>query len=184
MTTMHKKPLSQEPSRRLISWLPLLNDIPPGIIVDLACGYGRNGAAFVEKGRKVCFVDKNADALEFIRNGVGVGCSGDLNVQLIKTLQRDLCNDVLPFNAESIAGLVVVHYFDEDVIEALLKCLKHKGFLYYESIDDRGGNYHELPNAGWFKSKLERDFKILKFHERPSVFDQTKATIKVLAVRK
>lgn len=45
---VHKKPLDQTPSLKLLEFINL-DKIPVGPIVDLACGYGRNGAFFVQK---------------------------------------------------------------------------------------------------------------------------------------
>lgn len=54
---IHKKPIDQSPSKVLFEHIDLVN-IVDAPIANIACGYGRNGALFVDLGHKVIFVCK------------------------------------------------------------------------------------------------------------------------------
>lgn len=175
-----RKPLSREASPRFTKMIPLLGQIPEGIIVDLACGYGRNGLVFVRSGREVLFIDKDHDALESI---VNQNRQRGLNMNLIKTVRMDFNVEEPFFLSKSLAGLIVVHYFNEHLIGNILHKIKDGGFLYYESIDDRRGNYLELPRRGWFDEQMSGNFKVLEYNQRVSKHDPNKCTVNILAIK-
>lgn len=176
----HKKPISQDPSPRLLRVMPLINEIPHGVILDVACGYGRNGAVFLRMGREVHFIDRNTEALDFIAKEDGLGIK---NKKLIKVIELDLDVWLPCWDKDDVAGIIIVHYFNEKLIEYLLQHVKPGGFFFYESIDDRGGNCLELPTVGWFAKRMRGLFKVLHCTERASKHDPQRCTICVLAIR-
>ena len=73
----------------------------------------------------------------------------------------------------------MVHYFNAVAILEAVNSLMPGGFLYYESIDDRGRNYLELPPNGWFRNNLENKMEFDMYIERPSRHDEQKSTIRL-----
>ena len=86
----YPRPKEQSPSEPLIRHIDhnrILKELP---IVDVACGYGRNGAYFVNKGYEVFFVDIDQEALSFIQQGTGVAENGECISGKYHTIREDL----------------------------------------------------------------------------------------------
>ena len=101
--------------------------IPPGEVLDLACGSGRHSRLLAGGGRKVLAVDRDADALARI--------SGPD----IQTFQYDLEQDTgqalrWPFGVNRFAGIVVTNYLYRPLFEALFASLASGGVLLYETF--------------------------------------------------
>ena len=170
MRCVHRRPISNEPSPCLHRMVSEIEFIPEGIILDIACGYGRNGALLLSMGHRVHFIDINQEALDFVGKHYDKG--------LATIIHKDLSKESLGYPFNCIAGIIMVHYFNAKIIQEAVKALKSGGFLYYESIDDRGGNYLELPPNGWFKDNLD-GMKFDMYVESPSKHDAGKSTIRV-----
>ena len=74
-----------QPSRFLMAYAHLLLDKPhAGPVLDLACGEGRNGLFFAERGLRVIFCDRSESALGEVKQGASqLGLS-------VETWQLDL----------------------------------------------------------------------------------------------
>ncbi len=100
--------------------------IPPGEVLDLACGAGRHSRLLAGQGYSVLAVDRNAEALAL---AVGAG---------IQTQQADLETENpgqdWPFAADRFAGIVVVNYLHRPLWTALVGSLALNGILIYETF--------------------------------------------------
>ncbi len=172
MGQIHKRPISNEPSPWLKDLLSQITFIPDGPVLDIACGYGRNGALLLSMGFKVHFIDINLEALNFI--------SQSFDKRLTTVIQKDLLNENLGYPSNSVAGIIMVHYFNEPILTEAIDSLKTGGFLYYESIADRGGNYLELPPNKWFRNNSLGRLEFDMYKEHPSKHDKEKSTIRLL----
>ena len=82
---VHKRPISNEPSLWFNKLISKMESIPDGLILDIACGYGRNGALLLSLGRRVHFIDINQEALDYIAElsgGDARSALGDLELAL------------------------------------------------------------------------------------------------------
>lgn len=99
--------------------------IPPGEVLDLACGNGRHARLLAQQGHTVLALDRDAQALE---HAVGAG---------IRTLQFDLERDApWPFASDRFAGVVVTHYLHRPLLPHLFESLAPGGVLIYETFAD------------------------------------------------
>lgn len=85
----HEKPVNQQPSSFLVANLARIEIIDKPIL-DLACGYGRNGAYLASRGHRVIFVDRDRDCLCFVKSGIGLSEDGDVNPDNIRAMYTDL----------------------------------------------------------------------------------------------
>jgi SAM-dependent methyltransferase len=113
-----------EPSRWVARFVAL---IPPGEVLDLACGGGRHARLAAEAGHPVLAVDRDAAALE---RAAGKG---------ISTLHADLesATDAgvsWPFEAGRFAGIVVTNYLHRPLFPHILSSLVPGGVLIYETF--------------------------------------------------
>ena len=172
---VHKKPLDQTPSLKLLEFINL-DKIPVGPVVDLACGYGRNGAFFVQKKYNVIFTDISMDCLDFILAGKNVAYNGDIDTSLIQTKVMDLSKEWL-FERESVAGFILVDYYNPLLLEKIDVTLKENGFIYIETIKAHKGNVENLPEyktiINFFDS---HKYKIVYYKERPSNYNDKKVS--------
>jgi SAM-dependent methyltransferase len=181
---LHKQPIEQSPSKSLIEHINTI-EIIKAPIADIACGYGRNGAYFVDLGYAVIFVDKAEDGLNFIEKGTGVSSNGDINLDLVTTVKMDLETEDWIFKDNSLGGIINVHYYNKALIPKFMKSLCIGGFLYIESIDARGHNYLQLPEYQYIIGALGNNFDIIYYKEKlAKPYDMNVATIKLLAVKR
>lgn len=155
----HKQPIEQSPSKQLIDHISYIHIIDAPI-ADIACGYGRNGAYFVDLGCEVIFVDKEENGLNFIKNGVNVSVHGNINTDLVSVVKMDLEVDDWIFQDNSLGGIINVHYYNKFLIPKFINSLCIGGFLYIESIDARGYNYFGLPEYRFILKTLKDNFEI------------------------
>ncbi len=65
---------------------------------------------------------------------------------LLETLYMDLEKETWPFQEKSVDLIINIHYFNAKIFPLFLSSLKEGGYLLFETIDSRGGNYYELPH--------------------------------------
>jgi len=109
------------PSPWVVRWAQL---IPPGEVLDLACGNGRHARYFSAMGHAVVAVDRDPAALEALRD-----------VPRVEPLQADLEADrPWPLAGRRFAGIVVTNYLHRPLFAHLLVSLAEGGALIYETF--------------------------------------------------
>ncbi|MBK4733047.1 class I SAM-dependent methyltransferase [Noviherbaspirillum pedocola] len=97
--------------------------IPPGEVLDLACGGGRHARLLAALGHPVLAVDRDPQAL--------AACVADG----INTESRDLEDgSPWPYAAGRFAGIVVTNYLHRPLFPALFDSLAPGGVLIYETF--------------------------------------------------
>lgn len=179
-----RKPLTQEPSRLLYEYLRQHDDIPQMPILDIACGFGRNGAIFVDKGYKCIFCDNDDRCINYINNGKGVSINGDIDKSLYETVNIDFDKDAWPFDYKSCGGIINVHYYNKRLISKFINSLCVNGFLYIETVSSRGGNYLELPEYKYIYNSIINNFRFIHYKENKTKQQlYNTATLKLLAIK-
>jgi SAM-dependent methyltransferase len=109
------------PSNWVCRFAPL---VPPGEVLDLACGSGRHARLFAQLGHPVLAVDRDPQALQA---AAGPG---------IVTLAHDLEAEGArwPFAAGRFAGIVVTNYLHRPLMADLAASLAPGGVLIYETF--------------------------------------------------
>ena len=182
-TWKYQKPIDQAPSKFLIRNLNRINILEKPII-DAACGYDRNGAYLAKNRYKVIFIDYDIDCLKYIQEGKTISDKGHVDKKYIRTIKKDLENELLPFPDESVGGVIDIHYYNPLLINESVRVLCKGGFLCFESIEARGKNIDSLPEYGSIRKSL-KNFEIIEYHEYEKGSKwMHKATLKVLAIKK
>lgn len=124
--------LPVEPSAWVARFVPL---IPPGEVLDLACGGGRHARLMVKHGHPVVAVDRDPAALEAT---AGEG---------IAVRQIDLERDDMtwPYEDGRFAGIVVTNYLHRPLFPFLFRSLAPGGVLIYETFA-RGNEHFGKPS--------------------------------------
>lgn len=117
---MTPHPASAEPSDWVCRWAPL---IPAGgTVLDVACGSGRHVRWLAARGWKVTGVDRDASALETLRD------CGDM---LVADLED---GSPWPLGGRAFDGVVVTHYLWRPLMPNLLRAVAPGGVLIYETF--------------------------------------------------
>ena len=122
-----------EPNKRLKNKIPMVLDwvrkyislIPSKkLVLDLACGSGRNTRFLLDKGYTVMALDKDVSQIADI--------SGKPNLEIYKF---DLETDVkFPFYEREFVGIVVTNYLYRPLFADLINALSHGGVLIYQTF--------------------------------------------------
>lgn len=147
----HPKPLDDQPSFLLTDNLEYIHNSKKPVL-DIACGYGRNGMELVKHGHKVLFMDYDEDCLLYIEEKKKI-CRAFS--KLIRTWEWDLTSGRLPLHDNSVSGIINVHYYNEKLIDDMIRVIMPGGFLCFETIDAHSCHENELPEYGFIKHKLE-----------------------------
>lgn len=134
-------------------------------ILDVACGGGRNSAWVSHLGGRAIAIDID---LSNIRANISDLPDSILAQALrrIELQQLDLIRDPWPFLPRSVGGLINIHFLHKPLLEAFSKSLVSGGLLILETIEARGGNYLQLPEAGFLKKALQEYFDFPVYIER------------------
>jgi SAM-dependent methyltransferase len=129
-------------------------------VLDLACGAGRHGRRFLERGNTVTFVDQNINSL------------GDLETNPNATvIQADLENAPWPFSSERYGCITVVNYLWRPRIGRLLCHLDLGGLLLYETFAEGNEEYGRPRNPDFLLHRGEL-FECLRGHCRVLAYEQ------------
>lgn len=114
-----------QPTRRIAQWVKRFTPlIPPGCVLDLACGGGRNGRFLLEHWYKVTFVDRNISGVADLEQHPGA-----------TLLEYDLeAGKPWPFKPEQFSGIIAVNYLHRPLFHHLLNSLAHGGVLIYHTF--------------------------------------------------
>lgn len=185
MRNLHKKPKDASPSNLLAEFAEEIALNAKGIIIDVACGFGRNAICLASYGVPVICIDNDINALNFIETGLDSATTGMPPPRLLSTLRLDLENEPWPFGDETVGAIINVHFFVPKILGCFTKSLKIGGYLFIETIDGRGGNYLELPPQGFIKEGLGDCFEIKHFKEKKvGPIHSNACTSRLLAIKR
>jgi len=133
-------------------------------ILDVACGSGRNAIFLSQFGCRIICIDKNLTELR--KRATSEMQTSSAKKQLLELLQLDLLLEEWPFAEGSVGGIVNTHFFLPTLFPLFESSLSPGGYLIFESVPGCGGNYLELPPAGYVRSLLDWGFELELYQER------------------
>jgi len=130
-----------DPSIWVARFAPL---VPPGEVLDLACGAGRHARLFAARGHSVLALDRDAAALALVGPG-------------IVTMQCDLEDGITawPFGQARFAGIVVTNYLHRPLFTKLAHSLAPGGVLIYETFAIGNEAYGKPSNPAFLLAEGE-----------------------------
>ena len=119
--------------------------VPPGEVLDLACGSGRHARHFAALGHPVTALDRDAAALAEAA-GPGIG-----------TLACDLEDGITawPFAPGRFAGIVVTNYLHRPLLAQLAASLAPDGVLIYETFSQGNEVFGKPSNPAFLLAQGE-----------------------------
>lgn len=113
--------------------------IPPGEVLDLACGGGRHSRLLTQYGHSVLAVDRDAAALS---NAAGPG----ITTMLLDLERGTQVKEGWPLLASRFAGIVVTNYLFRPLLDDLCASLAPGGVLIYETFAQRNEQFGKPSN--------------------------------------
>lgn len=92
-----------------------------GLVLDVACGFGRHMQWFARAGHPVTGVDRSSEALAAAASAGEVVCA-------------DIEGGPWPLTGRTFAGVVVTNYLWRPLMPAILQCVAPGGVLIYETF--------------------------------------------------
>jgi SAM-dependent methyltransferase len=109
------------PSPWVVRFAPLV--AIDGRVLDLACGGGRHGRLFLERGHRVSFLDRNLSGVADLR--------GEDRAELI---EADIENGPWPLAGRQFDSIVVTNYLWRPLFPQIAAALAPGGLLIYETF--------------------------------------------------
>jgi SAM-dependent methyltransferase len=92
-----------------------------GSVLDVACGHGRHGRLFAQRGARVTAVDRDAQALETVAG-------------FAQAVAADIENGPWPFAGRTFDGVIVTNYLWRPLLPMIVDAVAPGGALLYETF--------------------------------------------------
>jgi SAM-dependent methyltransferase len=169
----HKPPTSATPSLYVSSWLAKIiqsDQCQLRLCLDLASGYGRHSI----------LASKYFETVVAIDNSETVSTSKWYKkYKNISYFKSDLSKP-LPFYPSQVDLVLLIHYYDENIVDRIWKTLKVGGIIILETVDNRGGNWQELPLYQEFLTLLSGRFQIIHQQLKWNKKEPTRVSVKTV----
>jgi SAM-dependent methyltransferase len=158
------------------------------LVADYGCGYGRHTLPLAINGFNVVSLDSDQNRLKYIHNNKNdylTSLSLKYTIGSIQLVHSDIINYEVPIRDERLSGAVCIHFPDYEIVKKIIPSIKQNGFLLFETFDGHGRNYELLPEIGYLREVLERNFTIDYYKENvvgPS--DQRRATVRMFGYKR
>ena len=115
---------SEAPSSWVQRWSHLV--APGGVVLDVACGYGRHARWFYERNHPVALVDRAQAAIDSI--------SSVIPAEACEAVVADIEHGPWPFAGRRFAAVVVTNYLWRPLFPTLIASLQPGAVLIYETF--------------------------------------------------
>ena len=162
-------------------WVTRFAPLAPvgGPVLDLACGGGRHGRHFLERGHPVVLLDRDVSDVRDL--------AGRANVEIVEAdLER---GDALPFAGRQFAAIVVANYLWRPILPRLADAVAEGGLLIYETFG-RGNEQYSRPRnpdhllrAGELLEAFGKDLQVVAYEHGLRRDPKPRVVQRIAAVR-
>lgn len=155
----------------------LILETTSGPVLDAPSGDGRHAFFLASRGREIICADNSESMISEIERQ-----KTQLKIKNIKTALVDLNDRPWPFEKNSFGAAISTFFVAPDLVAEFHRVLTPNGLWLFQSYDNRGENYLELPAPGLYESLLlDLNFKIMLLDERPAGPRGKTATVRFIA---
>jgi SAM-dependent methyltransferase len=170
------------PSSTLLKFAGELAHPGDTIVLDLACGFGRNAVLMAAHGCDVIGVDHDIARLhhlhastEFLLERAPIH-----NVPgQITTVCADLNVASWPFAVDIFDIVISIHFVHLELFPCILQSLRPGGHFYLETFGGQGQNHLGLPRPGEIKAALSDHVDFIYYREKAA----TRTRVESVSVR-
>ena len=114
-------------------WVQRWSHLVPadGIVLDVACGYGRHALWFYRQKHPLALIDRAQAAIDSIANQLPANV-----FEAVEAVVADIENGPWPFPGRQFAGVVVTNYLWRPLLPTLIASVAPGGVLIYETFAD------------------------------------------------
>jgi len=168
-------PGAPEPS--LIELMPML---PPGLVLDVAAGTGRNALALARSGRQVVAADFSPAGLRAIRKAAAAERLPIIPV--VADLEAEL-----PFAPNSFGAVVNINFLERAAIPRLKMLLHVGGMILFETflIDQAATGHPRNPSymLGHYELReMLSEMELIRYREGLTVYSENKSAWRATAL--
>ena len=127
-------------------------------VLDVASGSGRNAFRLAALGSLVVCIDNDLGRMQVPSCVRGRG--------RVESMKLDLKLEPWPFEPESVGGIINVHFYLAELLPHFVAALRRGSYRLLESFPGCGGNYLQLPPAGFVRSALSESLDLHYYKER------------------
>jgi len=157
------KSLDGSPSPFVLNCFNSVRNVPSNLAADVACGYGRHAIFLASLGYNVACIDRDEDAILAI-SGSTRNANGEVSGHTF-AVRADLSLGV-PLKTACLGLLIAVHYPMLDLVPNFEALLMPGGYIILETFGGQGGNWRQLPKAGYIRTQLQFGFELIRYAER------------------
>lgn len=150
--------------------------IPVGPVLDLACGNGRHGRYFLDRGYPVTFVDKDTSAINDLSTHKNAELiTYDLENSYLETnglKNSDLKRDILwPFKENQFSAIVVTNYLHRPLFPHLKTTVKLSGIIIYKTFSTGNEQFGRPRNPDFLlkenelRTEFSKQFREIAFYQ-------------------
>jgi len=150
--------------------------IPVGPVLDLACGNGRHGRYFLDRGYPVTFVDKDTSAINDLSTHKNAELiTYDLENSYLETnglKNSDLKRDILwPFKENQFSAIVVTNYLHRPLFPHLKTTVKRGGIIIYKTFSTGNEQFGRPRNPDFLlkenelRTEFSKQFREIAFYQ-------------------
>lgn len=128
-----------------------------GVVLDLACGQGKNGLALKTQDIDVLFSDINSQHLTSLSEFYDIKS----NFLWHADFESDSQTDAMKLSAMQLQGCIVFRYLHRPLFDSIINAVKPGGFVIYETFTEDNRQFGR-PNRAQFllkKNELKTLFK-------------------------
>ena len=154
---MQEKKLKLEAASSLITENKVLNQLDMGEVLDLACGSGRNGLWFADKGHKVTFIDKSMANLNVPSEPHSDSKPTD-HTYLTWDLEDGSAPELMPDKYDLV---LVFNYLHRPLFSQIAAAVKPGGLIVYETFIKKQAQIGRPKNPKFLlkANELKNEFK-------------------------
>ncbi len=145
-------------------------------VLDLACGFGRNGQYLAEQGLSVIFADRSVDALDSIEL-LPEGNS--------RHWQVDFETPGSPLSGKQFAAILVFRYLHRNLFDSIKQAIKPGGMIIYETftVDQAKIGRPKNPNFLLESGELNEVFSTWQVLHQFEGIDNENAIAQIVAIK-
>jgi SAM-dependent methyltransferase len=173
------------PSSTLLRFADRIASSGSGLVLDVACGYGRNAVVMAARGCTVVCVDRDFNRLSLLERlktkYVAALTINEGNVGTILPICTNLSFYNWPFLESTFNFVICVHFVELSLFPCFLSSLCSGGYLYFETFGGQGQNFRALPEVGEIRHALEGHDLEYYAEKRVGPPERYAVSVKVLA---
>lgn len=159
-----------------------LNRIPPGNVLDIAMGAGRDSLFLLNCGLNVYGIDRSVEAVRMAHKNAKT--QGRQFAAIVSDAKH------IPFKPDSFEGVIVFYFLYREILDNVVGLLKKGGILVYETyllrqnLLDRERNAQFLLEDGEMYQTLRDKLETLFYEETTTLFREKKRAVMQYVGRK